>query len=436
MTSATTVRLVQILLRSPLLSGARREELLRLQTRFPDSRALAAELVQREWLTSYQLGRLMQGKSDELVVGPYLLLERLGEGGTGHVYKAKHRGLDRVVALKVLRKECLTNPKSAQRFQREIRATAQLSHPNIVRAFDADQAGDLHYIAMEHIEGIDLARHVAENGPLPVALACALVRQAALGLQHAHECGMIHRDIKPANLLVSGGPFTSAGSRAGAKNACQLKILDMGLARWTDPDAQQSLLNLTQRGIVMGTPEFMAPEQAIDSSQCDIRADLYSLGCTFYFLLAGREPFHEGSITDKLIQHQRATPEPMGSVRAAQLRALRTEPPSGAADEVPESVAEVVHFLMAKKPSDRFQTPAELVLVLTEIQRHLEGGNEGAEETSDVPAEALVCESVQTALSAERKQTPRPPWRLLLAVSAMAAGILGLVLSAACLVRF
>ena len=201
----------------------------------------------------------------------------------GEVFKARHPKLGRVVALKLIRKERLDNPAAVRRFHREVQAAAQLEHPHIVRAYDADEAGDLHYFVMEYVEGTDLARLVKRDGPLTVDRACDYVRQAALGLQHAYERGMVHRDIKPANLLL-----TAKGD--------VVKVLDMGLARLDRPEKDAGASStLTQEGAVMGTPDYIAPEQARDSHTVDIRADLYSLGCTLYFLLAGRVPFPGGT---------------------------------------------------------------------------------------------------------------------------------------------
>ena len=186
----------------------------------PDPRALGRVLLQRKFLSRFQINLVAQGKGKELRVGPYVLLDKLGEGGMGLVFKATHRHMGRVVALKLIRKEKLGNEASVRRFYQEVQAAAQLQHPNIVLAYDAGQAGSTHYFAMEYVEGIDLARQVKETGPLPEALACEYVRQVALGLQHSFDKGMVHRDIKPHNLLVGA---------AGTKPL--VKILDMGLAR-------------------------------------------------------------------------------------------------------------------------------------------------------------------------------------------------------------
>jgi tRNA A-37 threonylcarbamoyl transferase component Bud32 len=268
----------------------------------------------------------------------YRVLGLLGAGGMGAVYKAEHQVMARTVALKVLNRGLLDNPATVERFRREARAAAQLSHPNIVTAHDAEQASDSHLLVMEYVEGVSLARLIAEKGPLPVHVACDYIRQAALGLQHAFEKGMVHRDIKPANLML-----TPSG---------QVKILDFGLARLAfdsppvpsaGPEEQAGGL-LTQVGTVMGTPDYIAPEQAVDAHAADIRADIYSLGCTLYDLLAGQPPFPEGTAVDKVLAHTRQQPRPLTTVRK----------------DVPRELARVVAKMMAKDPTQRYDTPAEV----------------------------------------------------------------------------
>jgi serine/threonine-protein kinase len=332
----------------PLLEPEQLEQIDGLAASFTTAKPLAKELLQRGWLTAYQANQLLLGKGDQLVLGQHILLERLGEGGMGAVFKARQRMLDRVVALKLIRKERVANPDSVRRFHREVRAAAQLSHPNIVLAFDADQAGGTHFLVLEYVEGTDLAKWVKKHGPLPIADACDYIRQAALGLQHSHEKGMIHRDIKPHNLLLAASS-DQPSMAAGRKPAAVVKILDMGLARVTQADGDgESTSTLTQEGAVMGTPDYIAPEQARESHDVDIRADLYSLGCTLYFLLTGRPPFPGGTLGSKLIRHQLDEPTPVEQLRP----------------EVPPEVAGVVRKLMAKKPEDRYQTPAEVAEAL------------------------------------------------------------------------
>src|SRR5262249_41980004 len=240
------------------------------------------------------------GGPPELAEHPrYRVRELLGVGGMGAVYRAEHLLMERPVALKVINRSLTDRPALVERFRREAPAAARLAHPNSVAAFDAEQAGDTHFLVMEYVEGQSLARVLAERGPLPVTEACAYVRQAALGLQHAHEQGMVHRDIKPHNLMRTPGG--------------QVKILDFGLARFASEAAPPGALlagppageappaaSLTQTGTMMGTPEYIAPEQARDAHAADIRADLYSLGCTLYDLLTGQAPFPEGTAVEKV----------------------------------------------------------------------------------------------------------------------------------------
>jgi serine/threonine protein kinase len=328
--------LVEALRTYQLLEPAQLDEVAgALEKGFTDPRTLAKELLRRGWLTAYQINSLFQGRGKELLLGTYVLLERLGEGGMGLVFKARHVKLGRVVALKVIRKEKLANPQAIRRFKREIQMASKLSHPNVVLAFDADQVGSTHFYAMEYVDGSDLAERLEEPTPLPVAEARDYLRQAARGLQHAHERGLVHRDIKPANLLVTGGG--------------RLKILDMGLARLNNPaldDLETS--HLTQEGSVMGTVDYLAPEQALDSHTVDIRADLYGLGCTIYHLLTGQVPFPGGTALQRLLRHREELAQPVEELRP----------------DVPPHLAGIIRKLMAKRPEDRYQSPAELLAAL------------------------------------------------------------------------
>jgi len=277
----------------------------------------------------------------------YTILATLGQGGMGHVYKAVQERLDRIVALKVIRHD-RQDTEAIRRFRREAKAAAKLSHPNIVVVHDFDQVGDNCFIAMEYVEGTDLFQLVKDHGPLPVPQACDYIRQVALGLQHAHERGLVHRDIKPANLLVAGiqpGQPLKENVLEGT-----VKILDMGMALLHGGEKDSVHGGVPSAGI-MGTPDYMAPEQALDFQKVDIRADLYSLGCTFYFLLTGRPPFDEYPLMRKMMMHQTGTVRPVWEVRSA----------------VPEKIDAMVQKLLAKKLQDRFQTPAELAEVLSAI---------------------------------------------------------------------
>ncbi len=333
----TSAALLQVLRRSGLLEPAQLAELPRLQGQLPpEGRACARALCQRGWLTPYQANLLLLGREKELQLGQYIILERLGEGGMGHVFKARHKTMGRVVALKVMRKERLANAEAVQRFRREIQVSAQLTHPNIVMAYDAAQAGETHFMVMEYVEGTDLLQLVKQQGPLPVLQACNCIRQAAEALHHAHEKGMIHRDVKPSNLLL-----TKTG---------QVKLLDLGLAR-TEDDEPTPANQLTKEGRILGTLDFLAPEQALNSRRIDGRADLYSLGCTFYYLLTGQVPFPGPASLEKLAKHRWEEPAPVETVRPG----------------VPANVAAIVRKLMAKKPEDRYQTPAEVSALLSAV---------------------------------------------------------------------
>jgi serine/threonine-protein kinase len=344
---ATVADLGDLLRTHRLLSAQQLDEVENaLRPAFPEPRELARELVRRGWMTPLQVNALFLGRADELVIGPYLLLERVGAGAMGQVFKARHQHLDRLVAVKVVRKDRVTNVNLLKRFLREAQAAGQLSHPNIVLAFDAGETDHLLYFVMELIEGTDLRHRIQRDGALPVVEACDYVRQTALGLQHAFEKGMVHRDVKPSNLMVTERP---ADARTGPPPGV-VKVLDMGLALLTRDETEISAL--TQEGVVMGTVDYLAPEQAVDSHGVDTRADLYSLGCTFYHLLTGRVPYPGGTVVQKLLRHRTGRPRPVESLRP----------------DVPRGVVMVVRQLMAPRPENRFQTPAELVEALAQVR--------------------------------------------------------------------
>jgi serine/threonine-protein kinase len=316
-----------------------------------DPRPLARQLGQWGWLTRYQLQVLAAGKVRELVVGPYRILDCLGEGGMGEVYKARHLTMNRLVALKVIRKAWLSDERQVKRFYQEVQAAAQLVHPHIMVAFDAGCADGQHYLAMEFAEGCDLSRLVKENGPLPVNQACEYIQQAALGLQYAHERGLVHRDIKPSNLFLARPPQSQVPEGAGGSTRLLMqkpliKILDLGLARFQN--GSDSDPSLTRTGMVVGTPDYIAPEQAQNSRAVDIRSDLYSLGCTFYFLLAGRPPFEAQSAMDVMLLHYTEEATPIEQWRP----------------DVPREVCAILRKLLAKQPEQRFQTPSDLAAAL------------------------------------------------------------------------
>ncbi len=417
MLTASTASLVDALSQYRLLEAPQLEEVKALQTNFPDPKGLAGELIRRAWLTPYQANQLFQGKGQSLLLGSYVLLEKLGEGGMGSVFKARNWKLGRVVALKVIRKERLNSPDAVRHFEREVRAAAALSHSNIVHAFDADAIAGTHLLVMEYVEGAtDLARLVKKDGPLPVAQACEYVRQVALGLQHAHERGMVHRDIKPHNLLLTA-------------NGKVVKVLDMGLARLGPSSGDDDRSStMTQEGAIMGTPDYIAPEQALESHTVDIRADLYSLGCTFFYLLTGRVPFPAGTLIQKVNKHQFEEPPPVETLRP----------------DVPACVAAMVRKLMAKRPEDRHQTPAELAIALaalaprTPVVRPPGSGSRTASEgdrelvstaAGDTPSQPLdfrPSEEEAQRMQEEQRQRRRKERRVLGVVVGIGLVLLGL----------
>ncbi len=328
----------------PLLTPKQQVELPALQQQFSDPWFLAEEVVRRGWLTKFQARQLLAGKGNALVLDQYVLLDLLGEGGMGAVYKAQQTRVDRLVALKLIRPEALKTPGAVERFRREARTVAKLAHPQVVTLHDANEVNGTHFLVMEYIEGIDLARLIEQEGRLPVARACDCIRQAALGLQHAHEKGLVHRDIKPHNLMLS---------RDGT-----VKLMDLGLARTADTaEAMATRQQLTGTGMLMGTADFLAPEQAQDARRADIRADIYALGCSLYHLLAGEPPFATGTLANKIAAHMFTDPTPIEEVRPEVLPAL------GA----------VLRRMMAKKPEQRYQTPADVALALAPFARDEEG---------------------------------------------------------------
>lgn len=297
---------------------------------------LARLLVQRHKLTKFQAQAIYQGKPRGLVVGGYTVLEELGRGGMGYVYKAQHRRMQRVVALKVLSPAVAKDTEAVQRFHHEVLAAAKLSHPNIVIAHDADEVDGVHFLVMEYVEGRDLGALVLERGPLPVGTAVAYILQAAKGLEFAHKRKIIHRDIKPSNLLLD---------KAGI-----VKILDMGLARLEQQAATDgtTAASLTQSGQVMGTIDYMSPEQAMDSHCADERSDIYSLGCTLFYLLTGRPVFGGETLLKKMMAHRE---EKIPSLQACR-------------QDVPKELDAMFQKMVAKQAEDRYRCMGEVIAAI------------------------------------------------------------------------
>ncbi len=325
----TSIDLLAALSQNRVLDARHLEQVVPLAARFPNPREMATEMVRTGQLTEWQAGRVLLGRAAELVLDQYVLLDLLGQGGMGEVYKARQVRMQRLVALKVIRKESLASSTALGRFQREAMSAARLSHPNIVIVHDANEINGIPFLVMEFIEGTDLARLVKERGPLPAEYASDYIRQAALGLQHVHERGLIHRDVKPANLML-----TALGL---------VKVMDLGLVRETYQDGPNAGTDLTNTGAVMGTPAFLSPEQALDAKRVDIRSDIYSLGCTFHYLLTARPPFVGESMTEILLKHHMSEPPAIESMRA----------------DMPSGLGDVLRKMLAKKADQRYATPGE-----------------------------------------------------------------------------
>ncbi len=326
------------------------DQLAEVASQLPDSnrgRVLARALVEKGLLTRFQAERLLVGRTAGFHLGQYRILDQVGRGGMGRVFKAEHLTMKRVVALKVLANELLTTERAVELFLHEVRAMGHLVHPNIVAAFDANEINGRYYLVLEFVDGPNLDQLVRKQGPLSVGLACDYVRQVAQGLTAAHALGMVHRDVKPANILVQWHGLHGEGSPG------LVKIGDFGLARLHAPANAHPFNSkpgtiLTKENTVMGTPDYLSPEQSRNLHKTDIRSDLYSLGCTFYFLLTGKAPYTGGNALEKLIRHSTERPAPIGDVR----------------DDVPSEVLAIVERLMAKRPEERFQTPADLAKAL------------------------------------------------------------------------
>ncbi|MGD0283963.1 MAG: serine/threonine-protein kinase, partial [Dissulfurispiraceae bacterium] len=340
-----------------------------------DGKQLAESLYYHKKMTRFQVQAVYQGKTRGLVVGNYVVLDRLGGGGMGQVYKARHRKMDRIVALKVLPSEFTKSDDMVKRFQREVKAAAKLSHPNIVTAFDADEHKGVHFLVMEHVEGKDLAKVVKESGPLTVAQAVDCIVQAARGLEYAHQQGIIHRDIKPQNLILDKHNI--------------VKVLDMGLARIEEKvGALNSAADneLTLSGQVMGTLDYMSPEQALDTRQADARADIYSLGCTLYYLLVGRPPYLGDTLTKIIIAH-RELPIPS-------LRAMRKD--------VPDSLNLIFQRMLAKNQDDRQRSMSEVIAQLRQCRIAETSGQVHAPASTGAHGEALDSQQHEAGIWAEQ----------------------------------
>jgi serine/threonine protein kinase len=354
-----------------------------------DVARFAGLLVADGILTHFQAEQIAQGKWRRFTIGKYKVLERLGSGGMGSVFLCEHKLMRRRVALKVLPAGKAGDDAALERFYREARAVAALDHPNIVHAYDIDQEDKLHFLVMEYVDGSNLQDIVKKSGPLDPLRASHYIRQAALGLQEAHKKGLVHRDVKPGNILVD-------------RSGC-VKLLDLGLARFFNDE--EDLLTKKYDENVLGTADYLAPEQAIDSHSVDIRADIYGLGATFYFLLVGRPPFGEGTVAQKLLWHQTRNPKPISEFRS----------------DIPRELLAVINKMMAKEPKDRYSVPGDLVDALapftqTEIaappETEMPRLSPAALATGDAPSMARPASGARRALQGLGSATaakPNPP---------------------------
>lgn len=398
-------------------------EALPPEQRPQDAQQIARLLVRAKKLTAYQAQEIYKGVGKNLVLGNYVILDKLGQGGMGVVLKAEHKRMKRLVALKVLSPAFTKTPEALRRFQREVEAAAKLRHPNIVAADDADEAGGVHFLVMEYVEGSDLSALVKKSGPLPVEKALHCILQAARGLEYAHGEGVVHRDIKPANLLLD--------------NKGTVKILDMGLARVEASAVAGGQADLTSAGQIMGTIDYMAPEQALNTRLADQRADVYSLGISLWYLVTGTVPYGGETLMEKLMAHQT---KPIPSLRQV-------------CPQVSPALEAVFTKMVAKTPETRYQNMIEVIADLEKC-RTSEGsapsvGSATGEESrlnqflvsvqsANPPAGQSLpttanSPQVSTAIQPRFHSTP-PWWRHPLALMGLACGAGGILLLMAAIV--
>lgn len=315
---------------------------------------MATELLQVGGLTEFQATEISNGHTQKLIVGEYILLDHIARGGMGQVFRARHCVMQRDVAIKFMLPSHEDDDETSKRFRREVQTASKLSHPHIVTALDAGQRDGMCYLVMEYVDGVTLSKFVQTRGPMSVDQTVDCILQAALGLEYSHEHGIVHRDIKPTNLLLT--------------NDGKIKILDMGLARIQpaiSSSADPELDQLTEKGQLLGTIDFMAPEQALDPRGVDKRADIYSLGCTMYYLLTGESPFHGDSATTRLVAHRESPIPTLFDVRP----------------DIPNALDQCFFRMMAKDVKDRYQDMGDVIRDLRACSRIVKGLNQDTEDT-------------------------------------------------------
>jgi serine/threonine protein kinase len=331
---SSSEKLVDLVQRSGVVEESRLAKFLanlkaEADDRLPETQEeLAQRMIEAGLISAWQAGKLLEGKHRGFILGKYKLLDHLGKGGMSSVYLAEHMLMQRRVAVKVLPPDRVEDSAYLHRFQQEAKAAARLDHPNIVHVYDFDHTGKTHYLVMEYVEGKDLHVFVHDIGPLDYEMAAEFIMQACRGLAHAHEAGLVHRDIKPANLLVDQKKM--------------VKVLDMGLAKFSAPD--EPSLTLAHEEAVLGTADYLAPEQALNSHAADHRSDIYGLGCTLYYLLTGHPPFNQGTIRERLLKHQVETPPSIYKDRP----------------DAPPGLVNICNRMMSKKPENRYQSAEEV----------------------------------------------------------------------------
>jgi serine/threonine protein kinase len=345
-------QIVKQLADSGVLAPGKLENFIPPKAAPKDAQELVQQLVRSKQLTKFQAQEVYQGRAKSLCLGNYTVLDKIGAGGMGQVFKAHHRRMDRIVAIKILPKDVTKEAAYLARFEREVKVAAKLSHPNIVAAYDADEANGVHFLAMEYVDGSDLAALVKKDGPFTVPKAVNYILQAARGLEFAHNEGVVHRDIKPSNLLLD------------KKDA--VKILDMGLARIDSGGDAATQAELTGTGAVMGTVDYMAPEQALDTKHSDARADIYSLGCTLHYLLTGQAVYSGDTVMARLLAH-REQPIPLLGIN------------------VPDEIEAIFEKMVAKSVDDRYQSMSEVVVDLEKCATSFSNQQSlGSESSTDV----------------------------------------------------